>query len=75
MTSALALALLSTLDRLAVLEGLSTQQIAARCILSGRVPAQPAFSVEVVTAYAKLEADQVRGTPAWAVQDALEGRR
>lgn len=75
MTGALAVALVATLDRLAVLEGLNTQQIAARCVLLGRVPATPAFSPEVVTAYAKLEAEQVRGTPAWAVTEALEGRR
>ena len=67
--------LLGALDELAILEGLSAEQIACRCILMGRVPTTPLFSPKVVTAYAKLEADQVRGTPAWAVQDALEGRR
>jgi hypothetical protein len=67
--------LLGALDELAVLEGLSAEQIAARCCLMGRVPTTPLFSPKVVAAYAKLEADQVRGTPAWAVVDALEGRR
>jgi hypothetical protein len=75
MTGPVVLILLNALERLAMLEGLSSQEIAARCILSGRVPTQPAFNAEVVAAYAKLEADQVRGTPAWAVVDALEGRR
>lgn len=75
MTGSLTLTLLNALDRLAVLEGLNTQQIAARCVLTGRVPVTPAFRPEVVNAYACLEAELVRGTPAWAVVDALEGRR
>jgi hypothetical protein len=75
MNGALSVILLGALDELAVLEGLSTQQIAARCVLMGRVPVAPMFHPTVVTAYQKLEADQVRGTPAWAVVDALEGRR
>jgi hypothetical protein len=75
MTGTLEVIMLKTLDRLAMLEGLNTDQIAARCVLTGRVPTVPAFSRDVVAAYAKLEQDQVLGTPAWALEDALNGRR
>ena len=61
MTGTLEVILLKTLDRLAVLEGLNTEEIAAHCIVVGRVPTVPAFSREVVDAYVKLERDQVRG--------------
>jgi hypothetical protein len=59
MTGPLTSILLNALDQLAMLEGLSAEEIAARCILMGRVPVAPTFSPKVVTAYAKLEADQV----------------
>jgi hypothetical protein len=68
--------LTNALNRLAQLDGLTTREIAVRCILTGTVPAVPAFTPDVIRVYAQLEADQVRnGTPAWAIQDALEGRR
>ena len=53
--------LLDGLHRLAALDGLTTREIAVRCILTGTVPTTPAFSREVVMAYAKLEQDLTRG--------------
>jgi hypothetical protein len=48
--------LLDALYRLAQLDGLTTREIAVRCILTGTVPTTPAFSPEVINAYQKLEA-------------------
>jgi hypothetical protein len=69
------LIVLAALDRLAQLDGLTVNEIALRCFVTGRVPIFPAFSRSVVNAFNELEQAQTRGTPAWAVQDALEGRR
>jgi hypothetical protein len=49
------------LERLAVLEGLTVQEVA--------------FSREVIVAYAKLEAEQTRGGEAWQIEEAISGRR
>jgi hypothetical protein len=66
--------LLDSLYRLAQLDGLTTREIAVRCILAGTIPTIGAYSKDVVTTYAKLEADQVRGET-WQLEDALSGRR
>jgi hypothetical protein len=47
--------LLDALYRLAQLDGLTTREIAVRCVLTGTVPTTPAYSPEVITAYQKLE--------------------
>jgi hypothetical protein len=47
--------LLDALYRLAQLDGLTTREIAVRCVLTGTVPTTPAFSPEVINAYQKLE--------------------
>jgi hypothetical protein len=52
---------LDALYRLAQLDGLTTREIAVRCILTGTIPTTPAFSREVVTVYQKLEQDLTRG--------------
>ena len=67
--------LLSALEQLAVHQGLSVAQAAVRCVLTGRAPTRPAHSREVIIAYQVLEGDQVRGTPSWAIENALNGRR
>jgi hypothetical protein len=53
--------LTNALNRLAQLDGLTTREIAARCVLTGSIPTFPAFSREVVTMFGKLEREQVRG--------------
>jgi hypothetical protein len=75
MTGDLANILTKSLERLAMLEGLSSTEIAARCILTGKIPTVPAFSAGVVSIYAKLETEQTRGGEAWQTEDALSGRR
>jgi hypothetical protein len=50
------------LEKLSVLGGLTVNECAARCVLVGTVPTFPAFSREVVAAYALLEQEQTRGT-------------
>jgi hypothetical protein len=67
--------LTQALEKLSVLDGLTIQEVAARCVLVGTVPTFPAFSAEVVAAYAKLEAEQIRGGDTWQTEDALAGRR
>jgi hypothetical protein len=68
--------LAKSLEKLAVLEGLAVLEIAARCVLTGQVPTLPAFSREVVTAYSRLEAEQIRGDDtAWQIEEAISGRR
>jgi hypothetical protein len=52
---------LDALYRLGQLDGLTTREIAVRCILTGTVPTLPAFSLNVVNAYQKLEQDLTRG--------------
>ncbi len=52
--------LLDALYRLAQLDGLTTREIAVRCILTGTIPTTPAFSREVVTVYQKLKQDLTR---------------
>ena len=47
--------ILDALYRLAQLDGLTTREIAVRCILTGTIPTTPAYSHEVITAYQKLE--------------------
>jgi hypothetical protein len=51
------------LEKLSVLDGLTVNECAARCVLTGKIPTFPAFSREVVAAYALLEQEQTRGTP------------
>jgi hypothetical protein len=58
--------LLDSLYRLAQLDGLTTREIAVRCILTGTIPTTPAYSQNVVTTYQKLEQDLTRG-PAFEV--------
>jgi hypothetical protein len=53
--------LTNALNRLAQLDGLSTREIAARCILTGTIPTAPAFSGDVVNAFQRLELEQTRG--------------
>jgi hypothetical protein len=53
--------LFRSLERLAVIDGLTVLEIAARCGLMGRTPTFPAFSSDVVSAFAKLEREQTRG--------------
>ena len=48
--------ILDALYRLAQLDGLTTREIAVRCILTGTIPTTPAYSPEVIHAYQKLEA-------------------
>jgi hypothetical protein len=55
------LIVLAALDRLATLDGLDANQIALRCYITGRIPTTPAFSRDVVAAYAHLEQAQTRG--------------
>jgi hypothetical protein len=71
----LASILTRALEKLSVLDGLTVNECAARCVLVGTVPTFPAFSREVIAAYAKLEAEQIRGGEAWQTEDALSGRR
>ena len=47
--------LLDALCRLAQLDGLTTREIAVRCILTGTIPTTPAYSHEVINVYQKLE--------------------
>ena len=47
--------LLDALYRLAQLDGLTTREIAVRCVLTGTIPTQPAYTPEVISAYQKLE--------------------
>ena len=54
-------ALLNVLEKLAISQGLTTREIAVRCILTGRVPTFPAYSREVVNTYAELEQELTRG--------------
>ena len=67
--------LLSALEQLAAHQGLSVAQAAVRCVLTGHTPTRPTYSREVIIAYQVLEGDQVRGTPSWAIEDALNGQR
>ena len=53
--------LLNALESLAAHQGLTVSQIAVRCVLTGKVPTTPAFSREVVQAYAELEQELTRG--------------
>jgi hypothetical protein len=53
--------LAKSLEKLAVLEGLTVLEVAARCIITSSTPTFPAFSREVVAAYARLEAELTRG--------------
>jgi hypothetical protein len=53
--------LLDALYRLAQLDGLTTREIAVRCILTGTIPTTPAFSRDVVQVFQKLEQAQTRG--------------
>lgn len=53
--------LAKSLERLAVLEGLTVNEVAARCVITGQVPTFPAFSRDVVMAYARLESELIRG--------------
>jgi hypothetical protein len=55
--------LVRCLEKLAVHEGLTGQEIAARCMLTGRVPTSPAYSKEVCAAFQRLELEQTRGNP------------
>jgi hypothetical protein len=57
------LIVLAAVNRLAQLDGLNTHEIALRCHITGTIPTAPAFSREVVSAYAMLEAEQTRGIP------------
>ena len=52
--------LLNVLEKLAVSQGLTTREIAVRCILAGKVPSTPAFSREVVSIFAELEHELTR---------------
>jgi hypothetical protein len=63
MTSEVSSILLDALYRLAQLDGLTTREIAARCVLTGTVPTTPAFSREVIAAFSRLETEQTRGAP------------
>jgi hypothetical protein len=53
--------LLDALYRLAQLDGLTTREIAVRCILTSTIPTTPAFSRDVMHAYQKLEHELTRG--------------
>ena len=53
--------LAKSLEKLAVLEGLTVLEVAARCVLTGKVPTVPAFTIEVITTYARLENELTRG--------------
>jgi hypothetical protein len=53
--------LLDALYRLAQLDGLTTREIAVRCILTGTIPTIPAYSHDVLSAYQRLEQDLTRG--------------
>jgi hypothetical protein len=53
--------LAKSLEKLAILEGLTVLEVAARCIIMGQTPTVGAFSREVVTAYHRLENEQTRG--------------
>jgi hypothetical protein len=53
--------LAKSLEKLAMLEGLTVLEVAARCIITGQTPTLGAFSREVVTAYQRLENEQTRG--------------
>ena len=65
-TPAMNAILIQALEKLAVHQGLTTREIAVRCVLTGRVPTQPAYSREVVQAYTKLEQEFTRGTGSWS---------
>jgi hypothetical protein len=67
--------LLDGLYRLAQLDGLTTREIAVRCILTGTIPTMPAYSRDVVSTYARLERDLTRGGENWQIQEAISGRR
>jgi hypothetical protein len=53
--------LLDALHRLAALDGLTTREIAVRCVLTGTIPTYPAFSRDVMQVFARLENELVRG--------------
>jgi hypothetical protein len=53
--------LLDSLYRLAQLDGLTTREIAVRCILTGTIPTTPAFSRDVVQVFQRLENELTRG--------------
>jgi hypothetical protein len=55
--------LAKSLERLSILDGLTVQEVACRCVLVGRVPVFPAYSKEVVSAYQCLESELTRGIP------------
>ena len=65
-TDAMTAILLNALESLAAHQGLTTREIAARCVLSGKVPTFPAYSKEVVNAYASLETELTRGAGVWS---------
>jgi hypothetical protein len=52
-----------SLEKLAGHEGLTVLEVAARCVITNHVPVFPAFSREVVSAYARLESELTRGIP------------
>jgi hypothetical protein len=51
------------LEKLYVLDGLTVNECAARCVLTGHIPTLGAYSQDVVTAYQRLEQDLTRGNP------------
>jgi hypothetical protein len=53
---------LDALYRLATVDGLTTREIAVRCILTGTVPTAPAYSRDVIHTYQTLEQAITRGT-------------
>jgi hypothetical protein len=54
---------LQALEQLAAHQGLTANQAAVRCVLSGSVPVFPTYSRCVVEAYTKLESELTRGIP------------
>jgi hypothetical protein len=67
--------LLDSLYRLATLDGLTTREIAVRCLLTAHIPTRGAYSQDVVAAYQRLESELTRGGADWQIQEAISGRR
>jgi hypothetical protein len=66
---------LQAIEQLAAHQGLTADQAAVRCVLTGRIPTFPNYSRCVVAAYTKLETEQTRWGADWQTEDALSGRR
>ena len=61
----------SALEQPVAHQGLTVSQVAVRCVLTGKVPSTPAFSREVIAAYAELEQELTRGIGAWSGKEVI----